>query len=221
MTKILFLSTPRSGSTHIVRTLAQRYDCGAPEEYLSPKLILDSGGRENPQLFSQHLAGVRTEFAHNPNFSIKIMIRQLMFWRKRGFDPLSMGFDELVWIERRDKIAQATSLAMARKTDQWVVTQNDTDVFRSDTLTKAEVAKALLEISIWHEYAEVIISQKQLRVLYFEDVLSNPELLNDFADELHLEKRSILGDQSYLPLKQHSRAKSESEASFRSFLGLS
>ncbi len=114
-------STPRSGSTHLAACLWRAGDLGAPLEYLNPLHIeqmssrLGAAGRPD---YWRALWALRTSpngvFGHKLFQPYYVMAAR----EEPGFMPM-LAADLTVHLYRRDKVAQAVSLARAQQTQAW------------------------------------------------------------------------------------------------------
>ncbi|BBK31109.1 LPS sulfotransferase NodH [Stella humosa] len=120
-------ASPRSGSTLLTTLLHGTGRMGVPAEYLNPRflqaemsrrfdVLLDDGRIVGPR-YLQALLDRRT--TANGVFGIKILMAQMQSWTPvQQFRGLLQGATFL-WLRRRDKQAQALSMAMAQATQVW------------------------------------------------------------------------------------------------------
>lgn len=119
----LIASTQRSGSYFLSHLLHSSGQMGAPLEYLHPEHAeawqSQLGADDFPTMIHK-LFERRT----SPNgwFGIKAHWDHFEFGRQSGLDEL-IRFERFIRIERRDRIAQAVSLALARQTKAWLSMQ--------------------------------------------------------------------------------------------------
>lgn len=139
--KYAIISTPRSGSNMLVRSLWQSGVAGAPEEYLTPLFMSDFADRfskmradlssesnwfDGKQNFDGNIAhyldllkGIRT--SPNGVFGIKVHATHFFFEHLRLLDlKQALNVERIIVIRRRNKIRQAISLIFAQETDQWI-----------------------------------------------------------------------------------------------------
>jgi LPS sulfotransferase NodH len=121
---LMVLSTPRSGSTLFCDVLTNDGQVGRCDEWFNEKCY--SAWREVVGLDEFHLPAYldfvkrKTTDPVTGIFALHVHIGQLIeISTKFSFAVGDMGFDELVWIYREDKVAQAVSLARAATTGQW------------------------------------------------------------------------------------------------------
>jgi LPS sulfotransferase NodH len=126
-TRYAILSSPRSGSTLLGRMLFETRMAGDPIEYLSSYLLVlerERTGRESLSYgeFIRSMESRRT--SENGMFGMQIHYSQLLsaFSSSKVNEAMKsfiLGFDKLIWVRRRDRLRQAVSLAIARRTDAW------------------------------------------------------------------------------------------------------
>jgi len=100
------------------------------------------------------------------------------FLEKKGFDPLDMGFDHILFVKRRSRMRQALSLAMSLKYDYWdsrVIDSRPADA----RVSRAEVLHALQLLNEWHEYYDSHIASHVTAEFYSEDFLADPAMIGD------------------------------------------
>jgi len=179
--KIAILSTPRSGSTLFCDSLASTGLFGQPEEWLNPRRI--EAYRRIRGVESAHLAeylgfvSSRTT-SDNGVFSIKIQIDQYKTWKeKANFDAFDLQFDVILYVYRRDKVAQAHSYAKAMMTDQWRSYFASKPGFAAEPVAKSAIANALLSIVGWEEFYETNLSRRVNRTYCYEDIAGDDDFL--------------------------------------------
>lgn len=121
------ICSPRSGSTLLCRGLSRSQVAGDPLEYLSDYLLHFGRLRyADPQMgradFLRKMEGIRTSL--NGVFGIQIHYSQLLnAFRgaddRKNIDTFLKRFDRFIFVRRRDKLAQAASYAIAKKTRKW------------------------------------------------------------------------------------------------------
>ena len=118
--KLLYMvaATRRSGSTFFCRHLWQTGMLGAPMEYFSlPHVMLELAprlGASSPYDYVNAVLARRT--SANGVFGMKVMLDHLAIMR-----VMSVRFrtPHVIFVQRRDSVAQAVSLAKALQTRQW------------------------------------------------------------------------------------------------------
>lgn len=121
-------STPRSGSTHLAACLWRAGDLGAPLEYLNPLHIEQMSSRLN---VNGHVDYWRAVWARrtSPNgvFGHKLFQPYYVMAGREQPEILPMlRADLTVHLYRRDKVAQAVSLARAQQTQAWASWSRET-----------------------------------------------------------------------------------------------
>jgi len=125
--RYLLCSTPRSGSTMIAGALRGTGVAGDPLEYLNPRLMWGWARRSgcSPSAFDvldylRQIESLRT--SPSGVFGMKVHSYQLpLIWGKDwvAMKDFLARFDHLVFLTRRDKLAQAVSLYRAQATQLW------------------------------------------------------------------------------------------------------
>jgi LPS sulfotransferase NodH len=118
------LSSQRTGSTLLGRTLYETGLAGDPLEYFNPPLLVVARKQtEKPDLgFSGFLKLIeKRRTSPNGIFGMKVhyhQLKQVLVTEERSAAFLR-GFDKLIWIRRRDRVGQAISKVIAEKTQVW------------------------------------------------------------------------------------------------------
>lgn len=188
----LIASTQRSGSYFLSHLLHSTGQLGAPLEYLHPEhaepwqreLEADNFPAMMHKLFERRTS---------PNgwFGIKAHWDHFEFGRKNGLDDL-VRVERFIRIERRDRIAQAVSLALARQTKAWLSMQEQ---IREPEYQDHAIERALNTLNRqsrkWDEWAAAA-GVRPLQV-YYEDLVAEPlEVVNEILDEFGLERMASL-----------------------------
>jgi trehalose 2-sulfotransferase len=169
----LIASTQRSGSYFLSHLLHSSGQMGAPLEYLhpahAPKWQEELAAEGVPAMLRK-LFERRT----SPNgwFGIKAHWDHLEFGRQSGLDDV-LRFDRFIRIERRDRVAQAVSLAMARQTRAWLSMQEQT---REPRYSDGDIARAMATLDNqsrnWERWA--VASGVTPVHVYYEDLVADP-----------------------------------------------
>ena len=120
---IALLSTPRSGSSLLGDRIINTQQLGTAREWINPRHmrahLLVTGERQLN--LSKYLDIIRKKtVTGNGVFSIKIHVSQYQSLLKSGYDIFELiPFDAVIYVQRRQKLAQALSLAKAQVTDHW------------------------------------------------------------------------------------------------------
>lgn len=185
--KIAILSTPRSGSTFFCDSLAGTGLFGQPEEWINPRRIeawRRLRGVETIHLgdYLRHVLNKTT--SGNGVFSIKIHIDQYQSWKDgRKYDPLDLGFDTVLYVYRRDRVAQAHSYAKALRTDQWRSYFGSKPGSSDEPVAKSATARALSMIIAWEELYEINLSRRVNRTYCYEDIVGDDGFVRRVLDD--------------------------------------
>lgn len=122
--RILILSTPRSGSTFFSTTLNEIAHFGIIHEWFNDRYInryIKLRGIKPKEFNINEYAQlvINKTTSSKGCFGVNIHMEQLTKWKERGVDLLSIGFNLIVFVNRKDKINQAISLATGEKNDVW------------------------------------------------------------------------------------------------------
>lgn len=180
--RIAVVSTPRCGSTLFCSSLESSKLFGSPSEWFNARQIEDFGtvwGLENVHL-GRYLNHV-IEKTTTPNgvFSVNFHVGQYDFWKEQGFDIMSLHFDKVIYVHRRDKIAQAYSYAKALKTDQWQTLFAPRQEIGPEGVSTAQVLELAAKIAeedlrFNRTFAPVIAARYA-----YEDYVADPEIYRE------------------------------------------
>lgn len=202
--RIIIFSTPRSGSTFFADLIASSDLVGVPDEWLNPlfiKAVISENYAKN-LLEAIDWVACRTS-SSNGIFSINIQMQHYIHWKKQGFDLIKWGFDDAVYLERKDKISQAYSLAKARFTKKW--DQRSEPENQSDAPLNIPIYMilgALSDIYFWSEYYKKTLKQHIKRTIFYEDYLSDLQLILDLIYEFSGVRLDSLPQESNLKKQQ-------------------
>ena len=147
------LSTPRSGSTLLGRMLFATGMAGDPLEYFNPPLLAierDETGIADMNLNQFLLRMQHRRTSPNGFFGMKLHYSQMLY----GFNSRKINqqmvdflrnFAALIWIRRRDRVSQAISLTIAKRTGLWstedskLVETDERSIHPSDCLDSLHV----------------------------------------------------------------------------------
>ena len=183
----LLASVPRAGSTFFSHVLWQTGCLGAPLEYLNFERLGPYGFANGSVSLQQELwhSVLRRRCSENGVFGLKAFAMQLDQLQRSNppllSDVLSIVLPpdkprRIVYLRRRDRLAQVVSYARASLSGVWSKTQETTDAaaltYSQTDLDAAERGIALQE-SVWARMF------KDLRIrpleLWHEDVLADPD----------------------------------------------
>lgn len=122
--RIMLLSTPRSGSTFFSTILNEIAHFGSIHEWFNDRYINSyiklQGIKPNEFNINEYAQLVINKTTSSKGcFGVNVHMEQLTKWKERGVDLLSIGFNLIVFLNRKDKINQAISLATGEKNDVW------------------------------------------------------------------------------------------------------
>lgn len=122
--------------------------------------------------FPTYLAFIKRKTSRDTGvFAVNMHVEQYDALLKSNIDILQIGFDSIIYLERRDKIAQAISLAKAQATDQWSA-DTKAKVKGRVNITNTMVTRALLGLVESHEYFMRHLKSKTQFHYYYEDFRS-------------------------------------------------
>lgn len=166
---------------------------GWPGEWINDRYasaLTESAGKLRADAYLDLI--VRGTATSNGIFGINFHVHQYQRWKERGLDLLKMGFRKIYWIERRDKVAQAFSLAKAMKTDLW---SKEIEIAAgyphgvNVEITPLDVAKSLASITAEVDAVSGLFPKID-RCFYYEDLAADGgnaalnAVLADFGQEL-------------------------------------
>lgn len=184
--RVIIFSTMRSGSTFLSDQIASSGLVGAPDEWIEPIWLntLNIAKYATNVVEALEWAASRTSTI-NGVFSINVQINHYIHWKKKGFDLLKWGFDDAIYLERKDKLSQAYSLAKARTYNKWDQTKTpDNEVTDKHNVPLYAVLKALSDIYFWSEYFEKVLKPHTSKTILYEDYLNNPQIILDLIAQL-------------------------------------
>lgn len=150
--KLLILCTPRCGSTLFADALSNTGKIGMCEEWFNYEYFgAYSKVRKCDFSLKEYLDWIATKTIGNTGvFSLKLHIGQIVTAAKDfEINFFDFGFDSVVYLYRKDKIAQAVSLAKAMKSDQFRYNEDAKEI---EGLTCHEIAYTLGIIIEQDEY---------------------------------------------------------------------
>jgi len=119
-TQFLFLCfTNRCGSNHLADLIQSTGMFNQPEEFFNLEPILDQAAEKDLQDMGAYLNHVSATYGKNSWFATKIGLWQLITLAHLGIIEEILDRSRFLVIERRDKVSQAISMAVAMQTQQW------------------------------------------------------------------------------------------------------
>ena len=128
--RVFLLSTPRTASSYLSDLLSASEVMGSIAEWFNPRYIQNYFAMASTNAGLQDYVRFILSRAASPEgvFTVNVHIDH---WRilkdEYGFDLLDLGLHSIYHLSREDKIAQAYSYALAKKTDGWAGTMQSGD----------------------------------------------------------------------------------------------
>jgi LPS sulfotransferase NodH len=199
----LIASSQRSGSYLLSYLLRETGQLGFPLEYLHPEHA--PMWRQRFDVGSMNEVILKLfEWRTSPNgwFGIKAHWPHYVWARKQGVDDV-LRLGRFIRMERKDRLAQAVSLALARKTGAWVSLQQNGAAPPYDSAAIAGALDTLDRHSrAWDEWARSN-GIEPIHILY-EDLVADPlGVVNRVLDEFGLDQVDELPP---VPLKKQASA---------------
>ena len=176
--KIAIVSTQRSGSTYLGDMLSSTGLMPPFEEWFNRSFLRTfaqlHGIREiNIERYSEWV--IKKVTSRDGQFTVKLHVNHLLEMESVGFDLFKLHFDFTIGMARKDKLAQALSLAKARMTEKW---RHDSLGRRPD-VSVSEISNEMLfaslaDISRWDSYFDRHLSRRMTTNIAYEDVVSDP-----------------------------------------------
>jgi LPS sulfotransferase NodH len=178
------VSSPRVGSELLCAWLRQR-GLGVPHEYLNIHVAVSMAERlgcmsdEGAIQASKYWQTVMPKRTKNGIFGVKIQPTQILNFteqNKESARKIVLGFDRLIVMQRRDKLAQAISLARAELTSQWhlygkdkvePIPVGDQELF----IKVADKLRSVLDDEAFIEDIIEGITPEKIRRITYEDVV--------------------------------------------------
>jgi len=173
---VMIAMTPRTGSTHLCAALAETKGIALPTEIFNPRGVLNAeAARRGVSLFADFISSFNAD--SGPCFFFKTS------WQ--DFSPLAAGYKQIfpnlrvVYLDRKDIIAQAVSLYRAVETGTWHVPRDQKRAAPSG-------AQDQLNLSHLSAWLETIEAEKRGWKRFFaaENITPLRLLYEDFADDV-------------------------------------
>ena len=172
--RYMIATVPRTGSTYLALLLWRTGVLGAPMEYINlhnQKNIIARLGNGDPVKYWEEVQRVRT--SPNGVFGYKAFMQCMEHISKTHPELLGqIASDQVIYLTRKNKIAQAVSYSKAWRTKSWFsfVPETETADYDFDHIARCEAWIAYQE-AFW-EKAFAMTGTPPLRV-YYEDVAEN------------------------------------------------
>ncbi|MDD5298550.1 MAG: Stf0 family sulfotransferase [Rhodocyclaceae bacterium] len=199
----LFATTPRSGSHYLGHLLTSTGLLGSPLEYFHPKQIENWKTRfDSEDMEEVMLRLFRRRTSSTGWFGIKA------HWAQ--FEPISrqsrlmslLDFRKYIRIYRKDRVAQAVSLAMAYQTNAWLSFHKPACGPKYDfDAIRREIENIESEISKWDDFFEA--EEIHPIEVNYEELAADPErVVNSILACFGLENHSRRSDFPFIPDRQ-------------------
>ncbi|WP_286233225.1 Stf0 family sulfotransferase [Thalassotalea sediminis] len=169
--KVLVLSTPRSGSSLFCDVLTNTGMLGECREWFNNRYLAAYGKLTgNPQVqFNEYLQFIMEKTVGNTGvFAVNAHIEHMMFFAQRKVSLLDLGFDVVVFVKRKNKLAQAVSLAKSNITDSWS-SETDNTEFDLEKVTPSIIVNSLKHIVDSEAHYEEFLSRFVKVAFDYED----------------------------------------------------
>ena len=180
--KVAVISMPRCGSKFFCDSMSSTGQFGRAREwantfYLQAYANLIGVDRVKMGRYLQFVMKKTT--SANGLFTLNFHVGQYIWWKKRGVDLLSLRFDRIYFVHRRDKIAQALSLVKAKYTNQWSSNIAPSRIVDAGEIGNSVILRALLELSREEEYFMENLAAQVCRSYYYEDFLQGDKCFRE------------------------------------------
>ena len=222
--KVAILSTPRVGSTFLCHQLYQYFGESIRREWLHNRYIDAFTSLKQSDSEVEYLDFLKTKaFSDSESLGLHIHVNQVKAWNNNfNIDILDYyGFDNIIYMRRKDLFAQSFSLAIATESGLWgseiIKALNFAEGFKVK-VSKEAFDKAYKAILSEQAYFEKHLESKVTHVIEYEELLKNPQgYINQlFGDELGL--RLIKGNNNLaMPEKSFSIVCDENKETLKSY----
>lgn len=219
--KIAIISTPRCGSKLFCDFLRNSGRFGNPKEWMNMR-YLSAYARLTGQQYidvARYLEVVMAKTTTaNGVFALNFHVEHYMFWEKQGIDLFAVGFDRVFRVYRRDRLAQALSLAKAWLTDQWSSKRAPRrDVVVADIQT-AQILQALHMLGTYDDFYDANLAGRVDKEYAYEDFTDDAGLFRDVLDACGIDHEDITALSSDRSI-QRGQADMERLAALKAYLG--
>jgi LPS sulfotransferase NodH len=218
----MILSTPRSGSSLFYELLQSLTFVDCVSEWLNDDMIRAYAGVMNRSQVSvaDYWRFVQAK-ATSPEgvFAVKVHVRDFFKMVEHGVDIFAKGLDGVYFVHRRDKLAQAMSLAKAKASGQWHDSHRTQRVVAADDISNGDIVQALQEIAEQEDRYRAAFSGRVRREFVYEEFSTQPELVGSVCEDLQLPVRNRLPD-APTSVVQRTAADMERLVLLRQYLGI-
>jgi len=192
--KIAIISTPRCGSKFFCYSLASTGRFGRPLEWMNVDYVNAYArvfGLENVDLTNYFQFVLMKTTSGNGVFALNFHVQHYLNWRRKKIDLLSLGYDKIYYLYRKNKFEQAISLAKARLSDQWSSRAKPVRNVSVETINNSDILAALYDISRQDEYYKVNLAKHVQREYCYEDFTASDSLFRDVLTDNGIEHQDI------------------------------
>ncbi len=192
--KIAIISTPRCGSKFFCYSLASTGRFGRPLEWMNIEYVNAYArvlGRENVDLNKYFQFLLMKTTSENGIFALNFHVQHYLNWRRNKIDLLSLGYDKIYYLYRKDKLGQAISYAKARLSQQWTSGAKPVRNVSVEKINNSDILAALYDISRQDEYYKVNIAKHVQREYCYEDFTASNSLFRNVLTDNGIEHRDI------------------------------
>lgn len=190
--KYALISTPRTGSTMLCELL-KKAGLGWPAEWFNDLYVHiymqkdKKGGTSLQDYLNDVVAGSYTE--HNNVLGINFHTVHHELWLRHGFNLLSIDFDHIYYIERKDVMRQAYSMAKAMKTGLWSRQAEIAAGYSQPLEVKVTLEELMIEkqrITRYKTYYEEILKPHVSKTFIYEDLIAGklPDAVKTISNDL-------------------------------------
>lgn len=150
--RIAVISTPRCGSTLFCTSMNSTGLFGEAHEWLNTGHIscyAEVANLQNVDIGAYLNHVIERTTSPNGVFSINVHVDQIIDWKRQGLDVMSLKFDRVIYLYRRDKLSQAYSFLKAIETGRWQTTLSGHRELGAAGLPTAKVLRMLKSIVDW------------------------------------------------------------------------
>ncbi len=206
------ISTPRVGSSMLCQHLEATNKLGWPVEWFNPLYIqayLRAHGTSR-FVFGEYMdLLLRGTMSKTNIFGVNFHVNHYIYWKNEGLDLLKLNFDKIYWVERKDKVKQAYSLAKATKTDAWSKEAEqqqpkteDLDISPPDVA--GHLAYICKECAYFEEHLKPLVHRSFIYETFTQD--SATEAVKDILNDFSLTYTDI---KDFRPMKKQANAQDE------------
>lgn len=194
--KVALISTPRCGSKFFCETLAGTGKFGYPAEWVNPSYInayVRVFRPANLNLAEYFDFIVSRTTSENGLFALNFHVNQYVEWQKQGIDLLTIGFDRIYGLRRKDKLAQALSYAKAEASGQWRASDKPQVGTAAARITMPMIIEALHRLSRMDEFYETHLEKFVHQHFFYEDFSTDASCFHEVLRDCGVDHREAAG----------------------------